>query len=233
MTRCVPQGGRVRRALRGSSPLLPLRTIESVRLSQARLLARLDHAHIICHHATFITPHDDVLHIVMDLASGGTLHDAVRAAAAMRVGAPPVLPERTIWRYGIHLLLALRYIHRHRIVHRDIKSLNVFLLPASHDHHSAGAAAAAAAAVGEFDVAIGDFGIARALGDGTALLRTIAGTPFYLSPELCADRPYDYKTDIWALGICLVRSHPDQSLHGTTVIALVRPPEPANRGRRL
>jgi serine/threonine protein kinase len=37
------------------------------------------------------------------------------------------------------------------------------------------------------------------------MLRSIVGTPLYLSPELCEDKPYNEKTDIWALGVCLVR----------------------------
>lgn len=51
----------------------------------------------------------------------------------------------------------------------------------------------------------GDFGIARALSECTHLLHTLVGTPFYLAPELCEDKPYNSAADIWAVGICLVR----------------------------
>ena len=143
------------------------------------MLSQLNHPFIIRHHDSF-TSSDDVLHILMDFASGGTLYHAARNTEQGR------LPEDRIWKHAIQILLGLRYIHGRRIIHRDIKSLNLFL-----DGHD--------------NVKIGDFGIARALGDGTDMLRTIVGTPFYISPELCEDKPYCEKTDIWAVGVCLVR----------------------------
>ena len=52
---------------------------------------------------------------------------------------------------------------------------------------------------------LGDLGIARALSNNSDFAHTIVGTPFYLSPELCEDKPYNEKSDIWALGVVLVR----------------------------
>ena len=52
---------------------------------------------------------------------------------------------------------------------------------------------------------IGDLGIARALNRESQFARTLVGTPFYLSPELCEDKPYDQRSDVWALGVVLVR----------------------------
>lgn len=51
---------------------------------------------------------------------------------------------------------------------------------------------------------IGDLGIARSLSGGSDFARTIVGTPYYLSPELCDDKPYNEKSDVWALGVVLV-----------------------------
>ena len=48
-------------------------------------------------------------------------------------------------------------------------------------------------------IKMGDFGIARRLEHTLAKAHTIVGTPFYLSPELCRQQPYDYKSDIWSL----------------------------------
>lgn len=120
------------------------------------MLAKLSHPHVIRHHATFIAP-GDVLAIVMDYAANGTVHALVRAPGS------PRLAEGRIWKWALQTLLGLRYIHGQRIIHRDIKALNLFV-------------------DGDDNVKIGDFGIARALGDGTHMLRTIVGTPFYLSP---------------------------------------------------
>jgi NIMA (never in mitosis gene a)-related kinase len=43
----------------------------------------------------------------------------------------------------------------------------------------------------------------QVLSTQTAFAQTIVGTPYYLSPELCEDKPYDDKSDVWALGVCL------------------------------
>lgn len=54
-----------------------------------------------------------------------------------------------------------------------------------------------------FSVKIGDLGVAKLLDTSTAFARTIVGTPYYLSPELCSDQPYRDKSDVWAFGVIL------------------------------
>jgi NIMA (never in mitosis gene a)-related kinase 1/4/5 len=127
-------------------------------LVQARMLAKLHHPFVIRHHNTWISA-DDTLSILMDYAANGTVHHVVRQPGTKR------LVEGRIWKYAIQTVLALDYIHSNRIIHRDIKTLNLFL-------------------DADDNIKIGDFGIARALGDGTDVLRTIVGTPFYLSPGM-------------------------------------------------
>ena len=82
------------------------------------------------------------------------------------------------------LVLALKYIHGKRILHRDLKLANVFLQ-------------------GRVFVKLGDFGLARALTSESQLAETACGTPYYLSPELCLGQQYDHKSDVWAMG-CVV-----------------------------
>ena len=50
---------------------------------------------------------------------------------------------------------------------------------------------------------IGDFGISKILSCSTELAKTSLGTPYYLSPEICAGQPYDYKSDMWMIGCIL------------------------------
>ena len=50
---------------------------------------------------------------------------------------------------------------------------------------------------------IGDFGISKNLSHTLAQARTRIGTPYYLSPEICMNKPYDSKNDMWALGVVL------------------------------
>jgi NIMA (never in mitosis gene a)-related kinase len=75
-------------------------------------------------------------------------------------------------------------VHARRILHRDLKSQNVFLTKAG-------------------IVKVGDFGIAKTLASSLDMARTQIGTPYYLSPEICCDKPYNKKSDVWALGVVL------------------------------
>ena len=55
----------------------------------------------------------------------------------------------------------------------------------------------------ENTVRIGDLGVAKVLNSTAGYANTMVGTPYYLSPELCEDKPYNSKSDIWALGCVL------------------------------
>lgn len=79
------------------------------------------------------------------------------------------------------------------MLHRDLKAANVFLMKYKDRNHPF------------FLVKIGDLGVAKLLETSTAFAQTIIGTPYYLSPELCADQPYREKSDCWALGILLYK----------------------------
>lgn len=78
-------------------------------------------------------------------------------------------------------------MHARRIVHRDIKGMNIFL-------HRNGP---------NMDVKLGDFGISRVLEPSMDLMQTIVGTPMYLAPELVRKSLYTQKCDVWALGVLL------------------------------
>lgn len=81
-------------------------------------------------------------------------------------------------------MLALRYIHSLNILHRDLKTSNIFLQENG-------------------DLKIGDFGIARVLEGTMANAESVVGTPYYMSPEICQNKPYSFKSDVWSLGCIL------------------------------
>mmetsp|Transcript_42904 Transcript_42904/g.101869 ORF Transcript_42904/g.101869 Transcript_42904/m.101869 type:complete len:545 (+) Transcript_42904:334-1968(+) len=145
-------------------------------IDEARILASVNCGYITQHYDSFIE--NEKLYIVMELADKGSLRSLIKARNGKG------LPEETVWKFFIQSLLAVNHLHGRKIIHRDIKSMNLFLSESD-------------------DIVLGDLGIARALGDDTHFCHTLLGTPYYLSPELCEDRPYNEKSDVWALGVVL------------------------------
>ena len=84
----------------------------------------------------------------------------------------------------IQICLGLNYIHSMNILHRDLKTSNIFLTSNN-------------------STKIGDFGISKVLHEALDISGTVAGTPYYMSPEVCQRKPYTLKSDIWALGCIL------------------------------
>uniref|UniRef100_A0A3P9AY78 non-specific serine/threonine protein kinase n=1 Tax=Maylandia zebra TaxID=106582 RepID=A0A3P9AY78_9CICH len=114
------------------------------------------------------------LYIVMDYCEGGDLFKKINSQKGV------LFSEAQILDWFVQICLALKHVHDRKILHRDIKSQNIFLTK-------------------EF----GEFGIARVLNSTVELARTCIGTPYYLSPEICENKPYNNKSDIWALGCVL------------------------------
>ena len=78
----------------------------------------------------------------------------------------------------------MKYIHDLKILHRDLKTSNIFL-------------------TSNGQIKIGDFGISKILQETNENAQTTVGTPYYLSPEICQNKPYSYKSDVWSLGCIL------------------------------
>ncbi|KAJ3590234.1 hypothetical protein NHX12_008188, partial [Muraenolepis orangiensis] len=95
-----------------------------------------------------------------------------------------LLDEDTILHFFVQILLAMYHVHNKLILHRDLKTQNILL-----DKH-------------QMIVKIGDFGISKILVSKSKAY-TVVGTPCYISPELCEGKPYNQKSDIWALGCVL------------------------------
>lgn len=92
--------------------------------------------------------------------------------------------EEEVFQWFIQICMALQYVHSRKIIHRDIKTQNVFL-------------------TGSKTIKVGDFGISKVLESTTQVAMTVVGTPYYMAPESCQSEPYTSKTDVWALGIIL------------------------------
>lgn len=144
----------------------------------------------------------------MEFCNRGDLQNLLKKAKERNVTG---LKEPIVWNMSLQIILGLYYLHKKNILHRDLKSANVFLNKDGSSMH--------------YHLKIGDLGVAKLMDTSTALARTIVGTPYvssphtyhltveftfqcvkfryYLSPELCKDMPYRDKSDCWALGVII------------------------------
>ncbi|XP_030099482.1 serine/threonine-protein kinase Nek5 isoform X4 [Mus musculus] len=153
------------------------------------LLARMEHPNIVTFFSSF--QENGRLFIVMEYCDGGDLMQRIQRQRGV------MFSEDQILCWFVQISLGLKHIHDRKILHRDIKSQNIFL------------------SKNGMVAKLGDFGTARTLNDSMELAQTCAGTPYYLSPEICQNRPYNNKTDIWSLGCVLYElctlKHPFES----------------------
>ncbi|CAF4841492.1 unnamed protein product [Rotaria sp. Silwood1] len=146
---------------------------------EATLLSTLKHPNIVAYIESFRS-NDGFLNIVMAYCEGGDLYTKLKEKKAKK----EFLTEDQIIEWFIQICMALQYIHDKNILHRDLKTQNVFLTKNG-------------------VVKVGDLGIARVLNSGNEFATTMVGTPYYMSPEIFSHKPYGQKSDIWALGCCV------------------------------
>jgi NIMA (never in mitosis gene a)-related kinase len=148
-------------------------------LNEVTFLKAMRHPFIITYRESFMDK-NRYLCIVMDYAEGGDMYTKIAKQKKLGKG----FPEIQILDWFVQICLALKYVHGKKILHRDLKTQNIFL-------------------TGKGEIKIGDFGIARVLQNTYDCAQTAIGTPYYLSPEICQEKPYNQKSDIWSLGCIL------------------------------
>ena len=144
-------------------------------LNEVRILASVKSTFVIAYKEAFIDETDQSLCIVMEYADKGDLYQKI--TQFKKIGC--LIDEVDIWRIFIQMTKGLKALHDLKILHRDLKSANIFLF-------SDGSAK------------IGDLNVSKVAHRGLGYTQT--GTPYYASPEVWRDEPYDIKSDIWSLG---------------------------------
>ena len=143
-----------------------------------RFLASIRHPNIVNFMEAFVGEASMDIYIVMEFADGGDVAEKVKACVKARQR----LDENLVWSYFIQMLEGIAHLHSKQILHRDLKTANMFLTLDGH-------------------VKIGDMNVSKLAKQGMAA--TQIGTPYYMSPEIFRGKAYDAKSDIWSLGCIL------------------------------
>ena len=119
----------------------------------------------------------DNVYILLEMCTNQTLNELIKRRKT--------LTEIEVQCYSIQLIKALKYLHSHRIIHRDLKLGNLFLTD-------------------KMELKVGDFGLATKLEFEGERKRTVCGTPNYMPPEIILKKDYLGEfSDIWSIGILM------------------------------
>uniref|UniRef100_A0A8C7F3A9 Mitogen-activated protein kinase kinase kinase 2 n=1 Tax=Oncorhynchus kisutch TaxID=8019 RepID=A0A8C7F3A9_ONCKI len=147
---------------------------------EIQLLKNLCHERIVQYYGCLRDSNERTLSIFMEYMPGGSIKDQLKSYGA--------LTENVTRRYTRQILEGVSYLHSNMIVHRDIKGANIL-------RDSVG------------NVKLGDFGASRRLQticlSGTGI-KSVTGTPYWMSPEVISGEGYGRKADIWSVGCTVV-----------------------------
>ncbi|CAI5473879.1 unnamed protein product [Closterium sp. Yama58-4] len=158
------------------------------------LYRRMRHRHIVGYIDMEKDPSDGSIYIFLEFVSGGSIHSMLEKFGKFS--------ESLVRVYTRQLLLGLEYLHRCKIIHRDIKGGNVLV-----DRDGI--------------IKLADFGASKAFQEGTVGegCKSIRGSVFWMAPEVITGAGYGRKADIWSLGCTVIEmltgSHPWPGMDNT------------------
>lgn len=185
-------------------------------ITEISIMSTMNSPYVTKYHGSYLKGSD--LWIVMEFCSGGSCLDLLRSG---------LIPEEYIMIILRELLLGLDYLHSDKKLHRDIKGMictpNTFPLAIAYGLTSIVAANILLSGNGQ--VKLADFGVSGQLSATMTKKNTFVGTPFWMAPEVIKQSGYDYKADIWSLGITaieLAKGQPPYSdIHPMKVLFLI------------
>ena len=144
-------------------------------INEIKIHKKLNNANIVGFEKFF--EDKDNVYILIELCSNQTLKELVKRRKR--------LDELEVQCYTLQIIRALRYLHNHKIIHRDLKLGNLFL-------------------TNKLELKLGDFGLAAKLEYDGQRRKTVCGTPNYVAPEILEKKNgHSYEVDIWSLGVVI------------------------------
>ena len=149
-------------------------------LKEVNFLAEIKDSNVIGYEESFYDNNMNILYLVMEYAPYGDLNKIITNYNKLKLH----FSEIELLNIYLQIASGLKAIHTKQIIHRDLKSANIFITQKN-----------------DLILKIGDFNVSKKI-DYLNLKNTQTGTPYYASPEVWENKPYDFKSDIWSLG-CL------------------------------
>jgi polo-like kinase 1 len=161
-----------------ASKVIPKASLTKARARQ-KLMAEIKIHRSLNHQSIVRFEHffedSDNVYILLELCANNTLNELVRRRKR--------LTEIEVQCYLVQTINAVKYLHHHRVIHRDLKLGNLFLTD-------------------KMEIKVGDFGLATRLEFEGERKRTICGTPNYIAPEVLDGRQgHSYEVDTWSIGV--------------------------------
>jgi len=142
-------------------------------ISEIKIHKSLHHPHIVSFEHYF--EDTDNVYILLEMCQNQSLNELLKRRKR--------LTELEVQCYLVQIIKALKYLHAHKVIHRDLKLGNLFLSD-------------------KMEVKVGDFGLATKLEFEGERKRTVCGTPNYIAPEILDGKQgHSYEVDVWSLGV--------------------------------
>jgi polo-like kinase 1 len=142
-------------------------------ISEIKIHKSLHHPNIVAFEHYFEDTEN--VYILLEMCASQSLNELLKRRKR--------LTEIEVQCYMVQIIKALKYLHSHRVIHRDLKLGNLFLTD-------------------KMEVKVGDLGLATKLEFEGERKRTVCGTPNYIAPEILDGKQgHSYEVDIWSLGV--------------------------------